>query len=428
MSIDDRFSSLNRTSAPDQWERIRRGAEGEPAPARLRGRAVTVRRYVGIGIAAVLVAAAVVIPLNALLPLADRDKVSPADQPGSNIPDVAQISCENGRANVITPEVRAQADGVHIAATSDGGSGWLKISAPFYIYGWASEGKAPGDDGSGIELPPGNYTVTCVPPADVHFSNDRDYSVWLGFPGKDTKAAPGTEDPGSALAVVDPEGLFTRYALDCREGTDQEHPSLGPASDGIPDPSVALPRVLSGVRPGDEISQVGYPGTSGIGSGEVWQISRGGTTIGLFRVRVWTDWVVMDAETCNDSRIELASANVDQPGMTVYAIPGYARCSPFFDPTCTPVWVSYAVYGRATGEDVPTGPDDNTPWCLDGVTNGCMIHPRDMAYVVFMTADDAQRWFGERGCGESIHELCQPPGTPAEPVFYAGTWVDGPTP
>lgn len=425
MSIDDRFSSLNRASAPDQWERIRRGAEGEPAPAQ-RGRAATVRRYVGIGIAAVLVAAAVVLPLKALLPLADKDKVSPADQPVGNVPDVAQISCENGRANVITPEVRAQADGVHIAATSDGGSEWLKISAPFYVYGWASEGKAPGD-GSGIELPPGNYTVTCIPPADTQNFGD-DYSIWLGFAGKPSKAAFGVDDPGAALTVADPDGLFTRYALDCREGMVDLNASLAPVTDGIPDLALALPRVLSGIRPGDEISQVGYPSTGGMGYGEVWQLSRGGATQGLFRVWVWTDWVVMTGDVCKDSGIHDGFADPERPSASSWEIPGYARCSPYNDPTCTPVWVSYAVYARATGEDILTGPDDNTPWCLGGETGPCMVHPRDMAYVVFMVADDAQRWFDEAGCGESIFELCQPPGTPAEPVSYSGIWVNGPTP
>lgn len=368
------------------------------------------------------------VPTGAHDLVAPRPEPSPAAPSGAvaGLADVAEVSCIDGRAQVATAQVRAQQDGVHIAATTDGGSSWLEISADFSLpQDFASEGAGAPDGPSGLELPPGDYRLRCVPAAESLHPEPN--AIYLGFPGKQSPAgAMDAAGAGAPLTVVDPDTLFTPYAMDCAEGTSQLRiGGLGPEGDGIPDPSLALPRNLSGIRSGDVISRVGYPDTWGIGTGQVWQISRDGSTIALFRVRPWGDGIVVTAEACKGAGID-AHADPATPPATAYAMPGYQHCSPYFESSCVPVWISYTIEGRANGEDVRTGSDDNASWCQGPDDNSCAIHPNDMAYVVFMARSDADRWFAEHDCGGSIRELCRPSGFSSGMARWGNDWYEAP--
>jgi len=69
MKLDDRLRSLARTTSPDLWPDIQSRVSG--APSGYPRRAL---RAAGIAVAAMLLAAGIILPLRALLPLGDKDK------------------------------------------------------------------------------------------------------------------------------------------------------------------------------------------------------------------------------------------------------------------------------------------------------------------------------------------------------------------
>lgn len=85
MKLDQRFSGLNRVEAPDQWQEIE-GRRGEEEPrARVRVPFPRVRRYLGVGIAAALVGAAIVLPLWRLWPLSGKHQEA---KPAANATEI----------------------------------------------------------------------------------------------------------------------------------------------------------------------------------------------------------------------------------------------------------------------------------------------------------------------------------------------------
>jgi hypothetical protein len=157
----------------------------------------------------------------------------PAEAGGAEAPTVAEITCDGSTTRVLTPEVEAQPDGVHVRVTNTSST---DLAIDF--------GEVGGDN-----APIGTHEV-----------------VWSFFPGQ---VRVGCWDPtverepslDASFTVVDPNGYFVPSMLDCGGGeavsgfVDYVEGATGWTGDPV---DIAREHAL-GLLPPDDVSYAGYP-------------------------------------------------------------------------------------------------------------------------------------------------------------------------
>jgi hypothetical protein len=158
---------------------------------------------------------------------------------GGRTPDVARIRCAAAGPVAEDPEVRPQADGVHLAFESDDGAQLYDVHAAGWAVGTSLGGRiVRGVTEAELSVPPGRVEVRCV--------NDAG-----GFDAN----APKTE-----LTVIDPDRLWVSPELTCGAATDRLLLDAGPAPTS-PDPERLALATLDGLGAGDVLVKPGYPDT-----------------------------------------------------------------------------------------------------------------------------------------------------------------------
>jgi hypothetical protein len=212
-----------------------------------RARHLRARRYVLMGTAGILLAAAVALPVASLAGLlrltgAGPSPVGPGPSvsratlaPSASIPDVVGVTCD-AVTHLDISQVAAQPDGVHFRT-----NGTLQFRLPQNTLPFGLPGVP---EGSTVELvfpiPPGPVGVLC-----------------LGLRGK---VASVYEE----LVVVDPAGFWipADRTLDCPtdgQGVLGEGDYATPPPGGEGDPVDVVGRYADGLQPTDRVEPAGYP-------------------------------------------------------------------------------------------------------------------------------------------------------------------------
>jgi hypothetical protein len=153
-------------------------------------------------------------------------------------PDVAEVVCEPSGPRVLTPVVRPQEDGIHVRVTNT-----FDETVAFGLRairgGGQGDGAPPGVFELVFPVAPGDLIATCSP-------GDSDHG-----------------DPRwqARLRVVDPQGFFVPYALDCGGGQamsgiiDYVSGARGPRGDPV---QIARDSI-EGLSSIDVVERAGYP-------------------------------------------------------------------------------------------------------------------------------------------------------------------------
>jgi hypothetical protein len=240
---------------------------------------------------------------------------------------------------------------------------------------------------------------------------------------------------GQPISVVDPKGTYPEPApMDCK-ARDVGGSSGDPAVNPLGEFDQVARRAFIGIAPEDQVVAVGYHGLPPSPHGWVdlrWQVLRDGFPVAdlTFLIDPSGEERGVHGRVCNDSGITsvdqaptepaahllTGAGNPDAPLATQYEFPGYGTCSPYGDPTCTPVWMSWAKLASLSDQAIVQDgfsmkPDDTLPWCGSGgpEPQGCLVSPDDMPRAVFMPQTDADRWFADQGCGRSYDRMCRDP-------------------
>lgn len=170
-------------------------------------------------------------------------------------PDVARIECEVNGAQVLTPVVRPQRDGVHLIVRNDSGMelGFSALDAD----GGGRGSSAPAGSATYIwPLAPGTLFVKCT----------------------DDQVDP-SEVPGAELAVEDDSGIWisTRLHPGCRTASTLSSDYVAGA-EGERGSAVEVARKAfekQGLKAGDVVERAGYPTSDET----VVRVTRGGEVI-----------------------------------------------------------------------------------------------------------------------------------------------------
>jgi hypothetical protein len=148
-------------------------------------------------------------------------------------PDVAEITCDGTSTEVVTPEVVAQPDGVHVRVTNTSST-----DLSFQFRG-GGDSAPVGESEFVRSLAPGAVDVRCLDPA-----------LDAGIPGG-----------WVFLTVVDPAGIYRAPVLECAGGeTVTGNVDYVEGAAGWTDDPVDITREHAiGVLPTDEVSYAGYP-------------------------------------------------------------------------------------------------------------------------------------------------------------------------
>ncbi|HEV8564049.1 MAG TPA: hypothetical protein VGR41_03990 [Actinomycetota bacterium] len=153
----------------------------------------------------------------------------------SLVPGIGTITCDGTTTTVETPEVAAQADGVHLRLEN---SGTEDLGIQFEATG-RGDNAAVGTSNLLVPIPPGDERVRCFGPDD------------------DTGAPGGWQ----TITVTDPSGFYASAELECADG--QVGTGIGdyvPGAKGDPDPAVAAADYFADqMGSGDEVITAGYP-------------------------------------------------------------------------------------------------------------------------------------------------------------------------
>lgn len=150
-------------------------------------------------------------------------------------PAIGTITCEGTTTTVETPEVAAQADGVHLSVENSGAE---DLGIQFDTSG-RGENAAVGTSNLLVPIAPGEERVRC-------FGSDDD----TGAPGG-----------WATLTVTDPSGFYASAELDCAGGQVGSGISDYIAgATGDPDPAAAAAEYFADqMGSGDEVVAAGYP-------------------------------------------------------------------------------------------------------------------------------------------------------------------------
>jgi hypothetical protein len=207
---------------------------------------------------------------------ADAQPAGPQGE-GERLSGVARIVCEaDGSTSVLTPEVIAQRDGVHLVVEN-------KLNEPASLTGGFGLDVDPGVSEWTLQVGPGDRPIACWPFSE-HGSGDE----------------PGT----IPLQVLDPERLYVAPAeLEC-QGDEQWASILDfqDSSSGIAaDPVDAVRRSISGLESDDVISlhRSGYP-EAGDQDGLTVVVSRDERAVTIFGLTLGDDgrWLINGGRGC----------------------------------------------------------------------------------------------------------------------------------
>lgn len=254
MRPEDRLRELGRMTAPDLWPEI-----GSRQPSEERARAGPSRlATVAVGLA--VAAAGLGIAAVAFLGDPGRRSVTPGSPPpgptptrpviatptpgfeGSHsdpwgAPTALSVTCTDEGIQLLSAQVPAQLDGVHIVWDNPGGATHLLDHM---------RGPRP--------APSGDRTLTYRRDPDPD-GLTRVVAPWP--PGRVEIAceAPGVDQRSETVHVTDPQGLWISPALPCDETVLYERRERTPYADV----ESAVRENIDGVLPTDEIVRAGYP-------------------------------------------------------------------------------------------------------------------------------------------------------------------------
>lgn len=178
-----------------------------------------------------------------------------------------QVACDGTRTEILTPLVRAQADGIHIDFANTSGR-----DLTFGIEGAFGGETLPAVGGTFVyTFGPGSYQITCA-------------ETLTGF------------------VIVDPDGLYTSSEVGCAGGTigtsDYVAGARGPRG-----PLLDIARTqLHGLEPGDVVERAGYPQAAGTG---LVRVVRQGQVVAVLE---YADdghggWLISGTRACPGSNI-----------------------------------------------------------------------------------------------------------------------------
>jgi len=204
---------------------------------------------------------------------------------GEPLPDVARILCEaDGATSVLTPQVVAQRDGVHLVVDS-------RLDEPASLVGGFGFDVDPGASEWTLQTGPGDRAVACWPFSE-HGNGDEPQTV--------------------PLQVLDPEGMYMAPAeLECpgdaRWSSILDFIDL---SSGISaDPVEAVRQSFGGLEPGDEVSvhRSGYPEADDEGGAKVI-VRRDGQSVAIFGLTLADDgrWLLNGGQGCASVAVDFA--------------------------------------------------------------------------------------------------------------------------
>jgi hypothetical protein len=237
---------------PDLWHEIEDRVltprpELEPgrpwAPSDVR------RRWIAGTIAAAVFLAAVLV-----WPVVQRDSSQPAEPA---IPSVVRLTCDGSTARIDSRIVAAQPDGIHIELAQSPGQRPTNVA--FY-----DSRTAKGPEGSGLTFSLMGRTSPTAP-TEVTLRDPTSIG-WLTIACTRTKSFRRLHDPmdWAGVEVVDPAGVWTSSALDCRgPGHRVGEMNLPRTVDvrGVTAKELAdvLLRYTPELRPGDVVVEAGFP-------------------------------------------------------------------------------------------------------------------------------------------------------------------------
>jgi hypothetical protein len=195
---------------------------------------------------------------------------------GEGTPSVGEVVCESdGSTTVLTPEVMAQADGVHVRIVSH-----LDETASVDGLGFDVE---PGDTERVSLTPPGTAGIACNP-----FSNHDS----------------GEVPPTTPIEILDAEDLYLDGELDCGLFSTVWNmigePAEAPLEEGVVPLSEARASI-SGLEAQDEVRFAGYPSSRDRNV----VVVRDDNVIASFEFVTFDgeDWVAMSARGCEGSGV-----------------------------------------------------------------------------------------------------------------------------
>lgn len=254
MRPEDRLGELGRMPAPDLWPEIgsRQPSEEPAGVRRSRLAAVAVGLAVaaaGLGLAAVAFLGdpgpRSVIPASpppsptptrpAITPPSPGFEASHSDPWGA--PTALSVTCTDEGIQLLSAQVPAQPDGVHVVWDNPGGATHLLDHM---------RGPPP--------VPSSDRTLTYRRDPDPD-GFTRVVAPWPPGPVEIACEAPGVDQRSETVHVTDPQGLWVSAALACGESVPYKRRESTPYADL----ESAVRENVDGVLPTDEIVRAGYP-------------------------------------------------------------------------------------------------------------------------------------------------------------------------
>jgi hypothetical protein len=180
--------------------------------------------------------------------------VQTLDSPAS-APDVLRVECGPGYTVTDTAVVRTQADGLHVEV-----SGAEGIVA-YNVVGGADEPEAAI---VGSSVPAAGDNVMVIPPGEWEFACRE-------------RGGQDDTDPTASFELVDPDGNYASYELECGDGTqtEQAYTSEIPGSTAYEE---AATQLVTGLQEGDRLRGAGY-GAETWKIGPTYVVERGGDSV-----------------------------------------------------------------------------------------------------------------------------------------------------
>ncbi|MBA3691609.1 MAG: hypothetical protein H0W82_09400 [Actinobacteria bacterium] len=188
--------------------------------------------------------------------------IGPDAPPGAAgpTPDTVVVRCIGARAEVSTPIVNAQADGLHLEVENAGGTRAVTVAS-----GWDRQRTltvAVGDQGltSSVVVParPGYVRISCR-------TND----------GSDPGDDPFLDRRSDGLQLQDPAGYFLPYAPTC--DSSEEVPIATAGAGVLPSSDTVIRARVAGILGDDVVERAGY--LEGRGDEGLWRVVRDGEVV-----------------------------------------------------------------------------------------------------------------------------------------------------
>jgi hypothetical protein len=204
--------------------------------------------------------------------------------PSPALPDVAEVVCDATGIRVLTPEVRPQADGVHIRVdnrTSGNRSVFLTSADGRRIGASAHPGVSDlrnDHGGTALPVPPGSALIRCFDPA-----------------------APRGDVKNVGFEVVDPDGEWKPASFDCAEIVTGSPLYTSDAKGQAGDPVELARQHFQGLLPTDVVELAGYPDEDE----PIVRVVRDGATIATIEYFRAADggWLENSVSRCTDADI-----------------------------------------------------------------------------------------------------------------------------